>query len=199
MAQVRPNLADTPEVWVVGGPRLGRLGARGISAILLLAAAGFLAATMADSASASNSNQVTPILECVWHDSGTAWTSLWGYSNSSSSTQTIPIGSSNSFSPGAQNQGQPTTFKPGTVDNLFTVPFTASDPPAWSLDGTTVSSSPSDKKCSSDPVPIIAGTTGWSGEVPLIFVAIGILGVGFCCWRYAPDLLGLGRNESHRS
>jgi hypothetical protein len=167
--------------------------------MVLFAAAGFWAATMAGTASASDSKQLTPILECVWHVSGTSWIALWGYSNSSSSTQTVPIGSSNAVAPGAQSQGQPTTFHPGTVANVFTVPFTASDPPAWTLAGTTVSSSPSDKKCASDPVPIIPGTSGWFAELPFIFVAIGILGVGFCCWRYDVDLLALRRTDSHKS
>jgi len=141
---------------------------------------------------------VTPILECVWHVNSTSWLALWGYANSSGSTQTIPIGSRNAFAPGAQGQGQPTTFKPGTIDNLFTVPFVASNPPAWTLDGTTVASSPSDKKCDSDPVPIVAGTSGWSGELPLIFVAIGILAVGFGAWRYEPSMLGLHRKALPR-
>ena len=174
--------------------------ARGVTAtLMLLVAAGLWTATMTGTASASGSDPVAPILECVWHVNSTSWLSLWGYSNSSSSSQTIPVGSSNTFSPGAQNQGQPTSFQSGAIDNVFTVPFEASAPPAWTLDGTTVSASPSDKKCASDPVPIIAGTSGWSLELPLIFVAIGILGVGFCSWRFDLDLLGLRRRGSHQS
>ncbi len=169
--------------------------------MVLVAATGVCVAAMNGTASGSESgsNPVVPILECVWHVNGTSWLALWGYSNSSSSTQTIPIGSGNSFSPGAENQGQPTAFQPGTVNNLFTAPFVASEPPAWTLDGTTVSSSPSDKKCPSDPVPMIVGATGWSGELPLIFVAIGILVVGVCSWRIDPSMLGLHRTGRHRS
>ncbi len=157
------------------------------------AALGIWAVTMTGSASASGTGPVSPILECVWHVGSTNWLASWGYSNSSSSTQTIPIGSSNSFSPGSQNQGQPTSFRPGTNDSVFTVPFVASNPPAWTVDGTTVSSSPSDKKCSTDPVPIIAGTEGASLELPLAFVALGILGVGFCSWRFKLNLISVRR------
>jgi hypothetical protein len=147
----------------------------------------------------SGTGPVSPILECVWHVGSTNWLSSWGYSNSSSSTQSIPVGSSNSFSPGATNQGQPTSFGPGTHDNAFTVPFVASQPPAWKLDGTTVSSSPSDKKCASQPVPIIAGTTNWTTALVLVFLALGLLGVGIVCWRVDPDLLALRRPTSRRT
>ena len=157
--------------------------------MVVLAAVGLSIVAMTGTASASGSTTVTPILECVWHVGSTNWLASWGYSNGSSSTQTIPIGSSNAFSPGAQSQGQPTSFKPGTNDSAFTVPFAASDTPAWTLDGTTVSSSTSDKKCSSDPVPIIAGTNGGFLVLPIGFVALGILAVGFCWWRYDLNLI----------
>ena len=78
-------------------------------------------------------------------------------------------------------------------------PSSRADPPAWTLDGTTVSSSPSDKKCSSDPVPIIPGTNGASLVLPIGFVALGILAVGFCCWRYDVNLIpGLRRSIARR-
>ena len=179
---------------------MSRIRARSVSATMVgLAAVGLSIVAMAGTASASGSTKVTPILECVWHVGSTNWLASWGYSNASSSTQTVPIGSSNSFSPGSQSQGQPTSFKPGTNDNVFTVPFVASQPPAWTLDGTTVSSSPSDKKCSSDPVPIIPGTNGAFLVLPIGFVALGILAVGFCCWRYDLNLIpGLRRSIARR-
>ena len=59
-----------------------------------------------------------------------------------------------------------------------------------------MSSSPSDKKCPTDPVPIIAGTDGAFLELPLAFVALGILGVGFCCWRFDLDLIPSGAGLS---
>jgi len=177
------------------------LRARGVTAAMILIAGvslGMVALTGTVSASESGSGSVTPVLECVWHVNSTSWLALWGYANSSGSTQTIPIGARNAFTPGAQGQGQPTTFQAGTVDNLFTVPFVASDPPAWTLDGSTVGSSPSDKKCNSEPVPIVAGTNGWSAELPLIFVALGILAVGFGAWRFDPTMLGLRRKSPPR-
>jgi len=152
--------------------------------------------TTTTTASSQGTGTVSPILECVWHVDSTNWLALWGYDNSASKTQTIPVGSNNSFSPGSANQGQPTSFGPGTNDNVFTVPFVASDPPAWTLDGTTVESSPSDKKCSSDPVPIVPGTGGWSTELLIVFLALGILGVGAVLWRVDPDLLPIRRSSA---
>ena len=147
----------------------------------------------------SPSVTVSPILECVWHVANTNWLALWGYSNSSSSTQTIPIGANNSFSPGSADQGQPTSFSPGTNDNVFTVPFVASAPPAWTLDGSTASYSPSDKKCGNDPVPIIAGTTNWTTALVVVFLALGILGVALVCWRVDPELLALRRTSGRHT
>jgi hypothetical protein len=144
----------------------------------------------------TSSQKVSPILECVWHVASTNWLALWGYDNLGSTTQTIPVGSNNSFSPGSANQGQPTSFSSGTNDNVFTVPFVASAPPAWTLDATTVKSSPSDKQCSSDPVPIVPGTGGWSTELLIMFLALGILGVGVVLWRVDPDLLPIRRSST---
>jgi len=152
--------------------------------------------TTTASSQSAGAGTVSPILECVSHVGSTNWLALWGYDNSASSTQTIPVGSNNSFSPGSADQGQPTSFSPGTNDNVFTVPFVAGDPPAWTVDGTTVESSPSDKKCSSDPVPIVPGTGGWSTELLVVFLALGILGVGVVLSRVDPELLPIRRSRA---
>jgi hypothetical protein len=196
--------ADTEPMRPSGGPGRVTLGARTAAAAVALLAvvcwASFSATGFAVTEPAtSGAGTVSPILECVWHVGSTKWLALWGYSNSSSSTQTVPVGTSNSFSPGATNQGQPTSFGPGTHDNVFTVPFVASKPPAWTLDGTTVSSSPSDKKCANQPVPIIAGTTNWTTALLVVFLALGILGVGIVCWRVDPDLLALRRSTGRHT
>jgi len=175
-----------------------RLGTVGATLVALVACWTLMSAPALAVTQPGGAGTVSPILECVWHVGSTNWLALWGYSNSSSSTQTFAVGSSNSFSPGAANQGQPTSFSPGTHGNLFTVPFVASQPPAWTLDGTTVASSPSDKKCSSQPVPIVAGTGGWSTELLVAFLALGILGVGIVCWRVDPDLLPIRRSSARQ-
>ena len=60
----------------------------------------------------ATASQQSPILECVFHDTGTGqYNSLWGYSNNGSTT-TIAIGASNNFSPTPQNRG-PADDDPG--------------------------------------------------------------------------------------
>ena len=119
----------------------------------------------------------------------------WG--NSSSITQTIPVGADNSFSPGSADEGQPTSFSPGTNDNAFTVLFVGGDlPPGLDPRWLDRPSSPTDKKCGNDPVPIIAGTTNWTTALVVIFLALGILGVALVSWRADPELLALRRTTS---
>ena len=78
---------------------------------------------MAGTATAS---QQSPILECVFHDTGTGqYNSLWGYSNNGSTT-TIAVGCNNKFSPTPQNRGQPTSIQAGTHDNVFVVTWNGS-------------------------------------------------------------------------
>lgn len=45
----------------------------------------------------------------------------FGYQSDEASSFTIPVGSKNSVSPGAQNVGQPSTFLKGRFSNVFTV------------------------------------------------------------------------------
>jgi hypothetical protein len=135
----------------------------------------------------------TPILECVFHDTGTGqYNSLWGYTNSSGSTETIPIGSENQFSPTPTNRGQPTSFLSGTHHNMFVVTWNGTSSLTWSLNGHDVPATKSSSACASNPVPIAGGGPWYL--LPLAFLAIGIAGVGFCCWRFDLDL-GLGRSR----
>ena len=159
-----------------------------------VAAVGFSIVMMAGTASASHKQQ--PIVECVFHDTGTGqWNALWGYDNTSGSVQDIPIGSGNYFSPGAQGQGQPTVFQPGTVNNVFTTTWSGSGSLTWDLNGQSASATTSSTKCGTNPVSIIPGTDGGFLVFPIAFVALGVLGVGFCCWRYDVDLIP-GRRRS---
>ena len=191
--QAWPNLADISGMWPVGGAR-GALRARAVTGVMVgVAAVGFWAVMLTGTASASHKQ--TPILECVFHDTGTGqWNSLWGYDSTSGSVENIPIGSTNYFSPGAQNQGQPTAFQPGTNNNVFTVTWSGSSELTWTLNGQSASATTSSTKCGSNPVSIVPGTNGWFLALPVAFLALGILGVGFCCWRYDFDLIA-GRRQ----
>jgi hypothetical protein len=67
---------------------------------------------------------VLPILNCVQRNQNGTYTARFGYDNSTGAAVTIPVGSSNYFTPGNQNRGQTTIFQPGSVTNAFSVTFT---------------------------------------------------------------------------
>jgi len=144
-------------------------------------------------AGAATASQQSPILECVFHDTGTGqYNSLWGYSNNGSAT-TVAIGSSNGFSPTPQNRGQPTSIKAGTNHNVFVVTWDGASSLTWTLSNHSVSATKTSTACSSNPVPIAGGGPWYL--LPFVLLAIGIAGVGFCCWRFDLDL-GLGRSRT---
>ena len=110
--------------------------------------------------------------------------SVFGYSNSSTSTVSIPIGTNNEFTGVAsdgstisQDIGQPTTFAPGTNSNAFVAtPGKAQ----WDLNGSS-DKVPSKSTCSSDPVPIVGP------NLPtLAFGSLPVVGVGLT----APHRIG---------
>ena len=160
----------------------------------LLAMLGLVAAgALAFMAGVAWAKKETPILECVFHDTGTGqYNSLWGYNNSSGSTETIAIGSGNKFSPNPQNRGQPTSFLPGTNHNVFVVTWNGSGSLTWTLNGHDVSATKTSTACSSNPVPVAGGGPWYL--LPGALVVVGVAGVGFCCRRFDLDL-GLSRSS----
>jgi hypothetical protein len=143
--------------------------------LLVVPAVAFMLASF-PSASATD---VTPILECVFHDTGTGqYNGAFGYNNTSSqgTTFTDPIGSLNALSPSPQNRGQPTKFTAGRHDNLFTATWNGTGSLTWILNGRTVSANASSPACKTNPVPIVAPQT-------LLGLAVGGAGVGFVARR----------------
>jgi hypothetical protein len=161
---------------------------RSFAGTLSLLALPAVAFALAPAASAS-ATDVTPILECVFHDTGTGqYNAAFGYNNTSSqkTTFTYPIGSLNAFSPSPQNRGQPTTFTAGQHDNLFTVTWNGSSSLTWTLNGRSVSASARSTACKTNPVPIVAPQT-------LLWLAIGAAGVGMVAWRRRRSLAAVVR------
>lgn len=71
---------------------------------------------------------VQPVLDCVWDFGPNApvpsrYRAYWGYDNGNDTAITVPIGMSNSFSPGPQNRGQVETFAPGKHTGVFSTAF----------------------------------------------------------------------------
>ncbi len=123
--------------------------------MVLITAVGVLTASVG-TATADNGGpgSVKPFLECVYHDTGTGqYNALWGYTNNYSSAVTIAIGSGNSFSPTPGDRGQPSTFSPGTHDNVFSTTWNGSGNLTWNLTHSASASSTS-TACTTNPVPI---------------------------------------------
>ena len=65
---------------------------------------------------------------------GSTYDAVFGYDNGNADAESIPIGEANSFSPGPEDRGQPTVFKPGRVEKAVTVTgIPSSDSLAWTL------------------------------------------------------------------
>ena len=121
---------------------------------------------------------VSPILECVFHDTGTGqYNSLWGYNNTGSSVS-YAIPSKNSFSPNPKDRGQPETFSAGMHHNLFVVTWNGSGNLKWTVNGTAATATSGSTACSSNPVPTLPGTGSWTTMLPFVLLAAGILGLG---------------------
>jgi hypothetical protein len=72
----------------------------------------------------SGDTVVFPVLNCIQAGSNGAYTAVLGYRNTSRSTFTI-TGGYNVISPSSYNGRQPTTFKPGTYNGVFTLPVSS--------------------------------------------------------------------------
>lgn len=93
---------------------------------------------------------LTPNLECVYIDVNGDIVARWGYSNSSNSTVNEPVGSDNRFTPGGNNQGQPTSFAAGLNNNVFTTTFNSAQSRTWKLQGTSVTADINSIRCPAD-------------------------------------------------
>ena len=168
----------------MGGLRTAiRHTAAGLS---LVAAAVALVALSAGSAPASeHSLAVYPIVECVSASSNT-YTAVWGYNNQTGVTQTLAVGTLNNFLPTPQNRGQPTTFNPGRVDNVFSASWTGSSGYLyWELNNQNGAvASASSPACSKPPVPV------WTAQT-FVWLVVALLGVAIA-WRlgWVPSRLG---------
>ena len=116
-----------------------------------------------------------PILECSYKDPKTLkYNTLWGYSNGSGQSYTVPVGRYNQFNSPSANAGQPTTFLNGTHDSVFIVTSTGSS--SWTLGFVTVTAP--GKACATNPVPFLpSGVPTWLtiGALMGLIVAGGLI------------------------
>jgi hypothetical protein len=85
---------------------------------------------------------VRPVLACVAKLGQNSFAAVFGYQSGSKDTLAIPVGRQNEFLPGdhdddqeAKYRGQPTSFRPGEHNGVFSVEFGAKELLIWKLDG----------------------------------------------------------------
>jgi hypothetical protein len=98
---------------------------------------------------------VTPIAECVDPLQDGQLLVHFGYKNDANTVVTIPVGANNSFAPGAQDQGQPTSFESGRVSNSFTVLIPSTSTLQWTLGYATVTADISLPRCEGDTIECV--------------------------------------------
>ncbi len=99
---------------------------------------------------------------------------MWGYSNTTGTTWSVPVGPYNEFNHPGANAGQPTTFLKGTHDNVFIVTSTGSR--SWTLGFVTVTAP--GKACATNPVPFLpSGVPAWLtiGGLMVVILAGGLI------------------------
>ena len=89
---------------------------------------------------------LTPTLSCVAQN-GSTYTAFFGYTNASSGSIAIPIGSDNGFLGSTFQRGQPTQFLTGPQVEAFSVVFDG-NPITWRLGSKNVDASSASPPCS---------------------------------------------------
>ncbi len=113
---------------------------------------------------------ITPVIECVWDNRNGTMTALWGWQNPTTDTAAIAYGSHNSISPGADNQGQPTAYPPGTKRNVFVTTFTGTTS-TWRLGNNSATVTAATPRCATKPVPQV-------GDVGALLLGLLVIVLG---------------------
>ena len=77
----------------------------------------------------------------------------FGYRNNDTVVRTIDVGKFNRFMSGRANRNQPTAFKPGQQNNVFTVDFLQGSSVTWRLDGANATAAANTAGCQYTPPP----------------------------------------------
>ena len=178
-----------------------------IPAVAATAAAGFMLA--GSSPALAQGLGVTPVLNCVEVD-GQTITAVWGYENTSGSTQILPVGGENWFPPGPSggfDHGQPITFLPGDIGAVFDTPFPSGTTLTWNLGDGSVTASATSPQCG---IPGPAGPTGPAGPpgpagssrvvgspVTITGPGLGLIGTATAACPSGTVLLGGGAQVDH--
>ena len=174
-----------------------RVGAR--LAALTLAAGTIMGSTLAFSGVAAAASSLQPYVTCYWPNADGTYTLDVGYTNTTSSTLTYPVGPQNYVTPNPKDRGQPTVFYPGTHDNVWAPTLTQADLSAgadWVVHGAHASASiRSIPQCASKPIPVSGGP---GGVVVATAAALLVGSVGYrqrVRYRGLRDRLRFGRSS----
>lgn len=103
---------------------------------------------------ATPTKSIVPFMNCYWDNRDGTYTVSIGYNNKNSTSQTVLIGTTNHFTSGNANRGQPTVFLTGVRNNAFVMTASAADVKNdlnWSLTDNLVSIQ-TPVQCSTKPV-----------------------------------------------
>jgi hypothetical protein len=146
----------------------------GLARAALVAVIGLVGLVAAPGTASAQDGVVTPLFECVTKLHGAdGWTALLGYSNSSKTPVTVPVGPDNVLRPSARNGEQPTVFQPGTHRGEFTVAFKTGNSVSWTVGGLSVSATMNTKRCP-DPTELPAEGNGTGPAIVLL--GAGVVG-----------------------
>lgn len=147
-----------------------------------------LGAAPASAATSVPAFSLRPYVNCVWTNPDTSRTVSLGYQSFNSASVSVPAGVDNKISYGAADQGQPTTFLPGSHDNAFALTMTNAEYQAgnWYLVSATANLTSNGTPCTIKPVPVSASS-------PLVFLGttavVTAVGAGLLTRRRRPRII----------
>ena len=94
---------------------------------------------------------VTPVVECVDIQNDGTILAHFGYQSDAQEVLTIPIGETNRFLSGQEDQGQPDTFDRGRIVDAFTISFPTNAEMTWLLGHASVTADIRTQRCQGAP------------------------------------------------
>jgi hypothetical protein len=178
-----------------GTPMVPRGVTRRVRVLATLALAGLFAALSLGTGGAASAHSnvpqlsITPLINCYWANADGTTTFSIGYRSTNAGVATVDISSDNRFHPSQNDdRGQPTSFDPGTHNNVFAVTVTAhelDDDIQWELLDNKVDVATS-TKCAKKPVPEFGNAAVLFFGGGLLVVAMLVIGFGLGRTRRAP-------------
>jgi hypothetical protein len=117
---------------------------------------------------------VYPFLDCSVHNANGSWTVVFGYTNTGSTTLSLPAGVVDVIDPSPTYGVVPTSFAPGVHHAVVAVTVGASTSPTWTLGGVDVTISP--PTATACPASLQLPADGNGAGPTLVLLAAGVVG-----------------------